>query len=414
MSGSGASEGRRLAFLLEHLTLGGAQRMTLALAREYVERGYLVDLLAFRPSGPLLGAVPAGVRLVSLPADRGLAARLLPLRAELADLLGFAWPVLLARPHWTLRHLGALVRYLSLARPEGLLTAAPRLNLLAVWARRLAGVRTRVLLSERTVPTPDLRSNAKVGKLVLPGLMRRAYADADAVIAVSNGVADDLAALTGLSRRRVLTVPNPVVGPDLARFASEPVAHPWFGPGEAPVVLSVGRLTVQKDHPTLLRAFASLRARRPVRLVLLGAAASPENAAELHRLAAALGVAPDVDLPGTAMNPFAYMARSAVFALSSAWEGFGNVLVEAMACGCPVVSTDCPSGPAEILEGGRHGPLVPVGDAGALADALARVLDAPPDPAALRRRAGVFTVARAADSYLHALFGGASPSAAGP
>ena len=240
--------------------------------------------------------------------------------------------------------------------------------------------------------------------------MRRGYAAADAVVAVSDGVADDLAALAQLPRGRVRTIHNPVVGPDLARLAAETVEHPWFRAGGPPVVLSVGRLTVQKDHPTLLRAFARLRATRPARLVLLGGAARPERTAEwlagLRGLAASLGVAGDVDLPGFVANPYPYMARSALFVLSSAWEGFANVLVEAMACGCPVVSTDCPSGPAEILDRGRYGPLVPVGDAEGLAGAMARVLDGQPDPAGPGRRAGKFTVGRAADAYLEVLFGG--------
>ena len=175
------------------------------------------------------------------------------------------------------------------------------------------------------------------------------------------------------------------------------------------MVLGTGRLSAQKDFPTLVRAFAGLRAQTSARLVILGAASTPERtaerAAELRALAEGLGVGADVDLPGFVPNPYAYMARSAVFALSSAFEGFGNVLVEAMACGCPVVSTDCPSGPAEILAGGAYGPLVPVGDDAALAAALARVLAAPPDRAALRRRAAEFTPERATDAYLEALFG---------
>jgi glycosyltransferase involved in cell wall biosynthesis len=242
--------------------------------------------------------------------------------------------------------------------------------------------------------------------------MRRTYAQAEAIVAVSNGVADDLARLTGLPRERVRTVYNPVVGPELARLAAEPVDHPWFRPGQSsPVVLGAGRLSGQKDFPTLVRAFARLRATMPARLVILGSASTPEltakRAGELRALAAEKGLVEEVDLPGFVPNPYAYMARSALFVLSSAFEGFGNVLVEAMATGCPVVSTDCPSGPAEILDGGRHGPLVPVGDDAALAAAMARTLAAPPDPAALRRRAAEFTPERATDAYLEALFGDA-------
>src|SRR3954452_14198277 len=226
--------------------------------------------------------------------------------------------------------------------------------------------------------------------------MRRAYGQGDAVVAVSDGVADALARVTGLPRGLIRTIHNPVVGPELEALSREPVAHPWLAPGQPPVVLSAARLTVQKDLPTLLRAFALLRARRAVRLLILGDLPTPERTeasiGELRDLAYRLGVAADVELPGFVENPYAWMARASLFALSSAYEGFGNVLVEAMACGCPVVSTDCPSGPAEILDGGRYGPLVPVGDAEALAEAMARVLAAPPERAELVARADQFSV----------------------
>jgi PAS domain S-box-containing protein len=116
-------------------------------------------------------------------------------------------------------------------------------------------------------------------------------------------------------------------------------------------------------------------------------------------------IADDVDVPGFVPNPLAYMARAAVFVLSSTWEGFGNVLVEALACGCPVVSTDCPSGPAEVLDHGRYGRLVPVGDEAAMAEAILATLDAPPDPVLLRARARMFSVDQALDRYLGLLLG---------
>jgi glycosyltransferase involved in cell wall biosynthesis len=358
----------------------------------------------------LADALPPTARLVE-PERRSLAlGRVLPALADPAAIPWLLLPVVAARrPDWTLAYLTGIERYLARERPDALLTATPRLNLLAVWARRLAGVPTRLLLSERIAPSQDFGSGPKFRRRFLPPLMRRTYAQADALVAVSDGVADDLASLTGLPRDRIRTVYNPVVGPELAGLAAEPLDHPWFRPGEPPVVLGAGRLSEQKDFPTLLRAFARLRAGRPARLVILGAANKPEvtaeRLAELRGLAEDLGVAADVDLPGFVANPYAYMARAAVFALSSAWEGFGNALAEAMACGCPVVSTDCPSGPAEILEHGRHGPLVPVGDDAALALAIARTLDDPPTADALRRRAAAFTVDGTTDAYLEALFG---------
>jgi glycosyltransferase involved in cell wall biosynthesis len=176
--------------------------------------------------------------------------------------------------------------------------------------------------------------------------------------------------------------------------------HPWFAPGEPPVILAAGRLTAQKDYPTLMRAFASLRKNRPAHLVILG---EGEEHPRLQALAMELGIRADVDLPGFLDHPFPLMAHCQVLVLSSAWEGFGNVLVEALACGTQVVSTDCPSGPAEILEDGKYGRLVPVGDAVALAKAIEATLDRPYPVAMLRQRAQAFSSKDAVGQYLEAL-----------
>jgi glycosyltransferase involved in cell wall biosynthesis len=239
--------------------------------------------------------------------------------------------------------------------------------------------------------------------------MRRVYVEADAIVAVSNGVADDLATYIDIPRELITTVYNPMVHPDLQVKAREPLEHPWFAPGAPPVVLSVGRPGRQKDFPTLLRAFARIRAQRPARLMILGEVSnsgkSMERRAKLMTLAAELGVADDIVLHGFVQNPFAYMVRASVLVLSSLYEGFANVLVEALACGCPVVSTDCPSGPAEILDNGRFGLLVPVGDDAAMAKAICTALDSPPDREQLRARAAMFSFDQAIDKYEEVLLG---------
>ncbi|MCP4687367.1 MAG: glycosyltransferase, partial [Desulfobacterales bacterium] len=184
-------------------------------------------------------------------------------------------------------------------------------------------------------------------------------------------------------------------------MAGERVDHPWLLSGESPIIVGAGRLTGEKDFPTLIRAFARLRRKRECRLMILG---EGKMQGMLESLAAELDVGEDLALPGFVANPYKYMAKAHLFVLSSAWEGFGMVLAEAMAVGLPVVSTDCPLGPREILEDGRHGPLVPVGDVDALSRAMARTLDHPPDPDALRAAANRFTVEACADGYLQ-LFG---------
>jgi glycosyltransferase involved in cell wall biosynthesis len=206
----------------------------------------------------------------------------------------------------------------------------------------------------------------------------------------------------GLSRTHVTTVYNPVVTPALLGQSAAELHDPWFAPSEPPVILGVGRLTRQKDFPTLIRAFARLRRARPARLLILG---EGELRPALEELVADLELTDHVRMPGFTDNPFAYMRQSALFALSSAWEGLPTVLIEAMACGTPVVTTDCPSGPAEILEHGKWGRLVPVGDAEALADAMLQTLNAP-TCADVAARAAEFNVASAVDAYLAVMLPG--------
>jgi len=221
------------------------------------------------------------------------------------------------------------------------------------------------------------------------------------VIAISKGVAEDIAANTGLAPQRITTIYNPVFTSDLLEKASAPLDHPWFAREAPPVILGVGRLAARKDFPTLLKAFALVRSQRPVRLVILGEGRMRKK---LTKLAQSLNIVSDIDMPGYVSNPLAWMSRASVFVLSSTAEGFATVLIEAMASGCRVVSTDCPSGPAEILENGEYGRLVPVGDYQALARAIVAALDSPHDPEKLKRRAADFSVEKVVDDYLKVLF----------
>lgn len=333
-------------------------------------RGYPVDLVLANAAGPLRRQVPAGATLVDLGTPR--VSRCLP----------------------------ALARYLRRARPAVLLSAMDHANLVALWARRLARVPVRAVASVHVAfPAPFLASQRGWSGLALR-LAWRAYRGADAVVAVSQGVADDLVGPIGLPPDRVHVIHNPIVFPGLAALAESELQDPWYEPGAPPVVLGVGRLEPQKDFGTLIRAVARLLPSRPVRLRILG---TGSDRAALEALAAGLGVADRVDFAGFAQNPFAHMRRARVVVLSSVFEGFGNVLVEAMACGTPVVSTDCPSGPSEILAGGEYGPLVPPADPAALATAIATALDRPVPSGVLRARAQAFAVPGVVERYLRVL-----------
>ena len=404
-----AARERTLAFYLDNFEGGGVQKSTLVLAGALAARGHAVELLVCHPRGALHEQLPAGVEVVALDQPSAWSARMLAVWSDPAHFVGIVGGLaLVPRPSPTLGYLGPLAATLEARRPSALYAATTHMNLEALLARRLAGVDARVVVTERNAVRGGHLQRGWPA-LFLPRLVRRAYGQAEAIVAVSNGVADDLAVWSGLPRARIVTIYNPVMSDELVARRSERVDHPWFQPGAPPVIMSAGRLGRAKDHPTLIRAFARVRRARPARLVIFGegksAAKTAKSIAALQALAGELGVSDDVAFPGFVANPFAYMARAALFALSSVNEGLPGVLIQAMACGCPVVSTDCPSGPAEILAGGRYGRLVPPGDDAALAAAILATLDAPPAAVSLRERAGFFSVERAVVQYERVMLG---------
>ncbi len=293
-----------------------------------------------------------------------------------------------------------LASYLRRVRPDALLAAKDRAGKVAVAARRLARVRTRVVFRIGTTVSAALEGKNPLRKWLWYIPMRLIYPMADGIVAVSQGVADDLARITRLPETHFQVIANPVITSRLEALAQEEVSHPWFGDPEIPLVLGIGRLTRQKDFPTLLRAFARVREERRCRLVILGEGRDRD---QLLGLAAALGVAGDVDMPGFASNPYAYLSKAALFVLSSAWEGSPNALTEALALGVPVVATDCPSGPREILRGGKVAPLVSVGDAEMMANAMIKILEAPPDKRFLTEASNAYTVENSSRRYLDLL-----------
>ncbi len=389
-----------LALFVKSMSGGGAERVMLNLSRTFAERDFRVDLVLANTRGPLLPAVPAAVRVVDLGVGHSLLALPALLRRP-GDFARVAHPTMLFDLPHMFGSIPRLAGYLRRERPEALLSAPTLGNIAALWARRLAAAPTRILVSEHN-PLSIRVARRRVRRTTqLPRLVRHFYPRADAIAACSKGVADDLATTTGLPRDAIEVVYNPAVNHGgVAREAAEPVDHPWFAPGEAPVILGAGRLSPQKDFATLLRAFALLRRKRAARLMVLGVGSETER---LVGLAAKLGIREDFALPGFVPKRLAYFSRAGVFVLSSAWEGLPTVLIEAMACGCPVVSTDCVAGPAEILEDGVHGDLVPVGDAHALADAMAAALDRPPRRDALRARARFFDDTNAFRRYAELL-----------
>ena len=336
-----------IAFYMYELHGGGAERIIVNLMQNFVQRGLKVDLVLSRAVGPYLPQVPSEVRLIELSAQ-------LPFRDAVPK----------------------LARYLRKERPTVMLATVHLNTEVALLAKALAFNSTRVFVREAShlslearMPIDFTGSSQKIRWA--PLLAKLLYPWADGIIAISKGVAEDLVQITGLPERRIQVIYNPAVNPDLQEKAQEPLDHPWFKAGESPVILGVGRLELQKDFSTLIRAFAQVRQAYSCRLVILGQGSEQQK---LNNLVAELGIENDVAMLGFVENPYSYMAKATVFALSSVWEGFGNVIVEAMALGTPVVSTNCQSGPAEILDNGKYGWLVPVGDSKAMAEAILSVL----------------------------------------
>jgi len=333
----------RIALFLRTLGGGGAERAHLNLARGLIDLGFQVDLILSSGQDREIWEIPPGVRVVDFKDSR--------VSASLFN----------------------LIRYLRQERPVALIPTLHYAIEVAIVAKLLARVPTKILVPEQNNPARDVMSEEKPHRrLLIPLFMRVLYPFADAVVGVSHGVATGLAQLSGLPLERIRVIFNPVIFPGLQEKAQEPIDHPWFKPGERPVILGVGRLQEQKDFPTLIRAFAKVRQTCPSRLVILGY--GPDRP-QLEALVQELGLTEDVDMSsGFVKNPFPYMKKTSVFVLSSAWEGMANVIVEALAVGTQVVSTNCESGPAEILNNGKYGHLVPVGDSKALAEEILQVL----------------------------------------
>lgn len=265
----------------------------------------------------------------------------------------------------------ALAHYLQRRRPRVMLSVMEHPNIVAVWAREVSRVPVRLVLSEHTVLSGSRMEGLGLKAEIIKRLTRHTYPRADRIIAVSNGVAEDLRRRLGHREDLISVIYNPVITDEMFRQAEEPVAHPWFTESQDPIILAVGRLSPEKDFGTLLHAFAKVRRALPAKLVILGE--GPERS-RLESLAVSLNISHVVSMPGFVSNPYPYMKRADVFVLSSVREGLPTALIEAMALGTPVVATDCETGPREILRNGQLGRLVNVGDAGMLAEAIVKAI----------------------------------------
>jgi exopolysaccharide biosynthesis WecB/TagA/CpsF family protein len=356
-----------VAIYMHDLAGGGVERMRLQLIPRLRELGARITLVLHARAGALAAELPADLPVVELGGAR------------------------------TLADLPRLIRFLRRERPDVLVSSLDHNNIVAMLARACAR-RTKLVICQHNALSAEARSGASYR--LVPLLYRLLGPLADAVVSVSHGVSEDLQRITGLPARKQAVIGNPVIGQDFAERAAAAAVHPWLGDPAIPVFVAVGRLVAQKDHATLLRAFARRVARGPARLLVLG---DGPLRADLEALAEELNLTSHVRFLGFVANPLPLIRQAAALVLSSRYEGLGNVLIEALGCGTPVISTDCPFGPGEILGGGRFGTLVPVGDAAALADAMREDPRTRWPEATLQARAQRYTAQAAAAAYM-ALF----------
>jgi len=324
---------------------GGVEKMLVNLAKGCDKQGIKVDLLVSYPDAPFLSDLPPGIQLI-----------------EIGDQY--------------LRTLPLLRNYLRKERPDTLLTGKPSDDRIMLRAKKIAFSDTRCFSGTGTAVSRQLdEMHNTIRKRIKLYRKKRHYQKVDGIIATSKWVAHDIAKISGIPEHKINIIGNPIFNPDeITLLANKPVDHPSLFTDNTPVILSVGRLSFEKDFKTLIHAFSHVKKNIAAKLLILGE--GPEREA-LQALARKLGLENDVILPGFCDNPLRYMAKAHVFALTSLWEGFGNVLVEAMATGTPIVSTDCPGGPREILKNGLLGHLVPVGDAQQMAAAILSMLNKP-------------------------------------
>lgn len=366
-----------VAIYLHDLAGGGVERQSLIIADEFRRHGADVTLVLHRLRGQLLDQVPAGLRIVDLNSSR------------------------------TLMDVARLVRFLRAEKPDILLSNLDLNNVAALLAKAISFSDTKVVICQHNPISASFVSGQNwlyryiaLSYRVLSPLISRA-------VAVSGGVAAELADMAGLPEDRVITINNPVVGPDFLDRSQEPAEHPWFHQPDQPVFVTAGRLVAHKDHETMIRALAIHRQRSAARLIILGTGPLHDS---LRDLVSRLNLTDAVDFAGFRANPLPFICQADAFLLSSRCEGFGNVIVEALGCGTPVISSRCDHGPAEILDNGRYGVLVEPGNPQMLAEAMdqiATLKDRFPAEV-LRHRASDYSYAACASRYM-AMFKALAP-----
>lgn len=364
----------KISFLLTNLNYGGIETNTIRLIREFVERNYKIDLVVIDLKGDLISEIPEEVNLINLNRKKA---------------------------HFSIFKMRD---YLEKHEPDYLISAKERNNVLSYYAIKFAHVNTKLIASVRTNLELESQKNMSIKENFFKKIdyffARRIYKNVDYLVAVSKGVKDNLENFFNLSRNDIKVIYNPVVKEEINHLKNEDIQHEWFDNSKIKIIIGVGRFSPQKNFIMLLKAFnIAVKKNHDLRLVILGD--GPDKIKnELTNYIKKENLENKVYLPGFVSNPYKYVNGSDVFVLSSIWEGFGNVVAEALAVGTPVISTDCPSGPEEILDHGNYGSIVPVNDHKRLAKEIENILIKNINSKRLIKRAQKFSVEESANKYL--------------
>lgn len=359
---------KKVSFFIPTLNAGGIEANTIRLAKGFIKDGFQVDLLVANSNGEYKERVSNEVNIIDFKCNK------------------------------IIKTLPKLIRYIKTEKPSVLISASEGANIVTSISRFfLRRYSTKIIISIRThLSTEYSETNSKM-KRFFPMISKVFYPKVDGIVTVSRGVAEDVSELLQIPLKKISVIYNPIVDDTIEALSSEKIEHPFFKDSrDYPIILGAGRLTKQKDFETLLYAFKEVRKKMMCKLVIIG---EGEERKRLEALIQELNISDDTDLIGFVQNPYSYMKNADLFVLSSAWEGFGNVIVEAMATGTNIVSTNCPSGPSEILEGGVYGELVDVGDYKNLSEGIIKVLKNPLPHNVLKKRANYFSVATALNKY---------------
>lgn len=331
---------KKIAFFLPDLRMGGAEHMMAVIASGIARRGYQVDFVLVKAKGEYLSHLDDKVNVVDLNKKS------------------------------TYLCLFDLIRYFRINKPDFVLSSLDLTNMFALTARSLAHFPKYLII--RLANTQSKVSRSPIKKKIEKYLIKILYPKADAIVAVSKSVSEDFKFFTNINHPSIEIIFNPIIIERVAQKANEPINHPWFNPKTVPVIIAIGRLTEQKNFSLLLQSFAKVLESTKARLIILG---EGPLRSDLENIVKELKLQNEVLLPGIVANPYNYLKNADLFVLSSNYEGLPNALVEALACGCPVVSTDCRSGPREILDNGKYGILVEPDDVDVLANAIIQTLN---------------------------------------